>query len=75
MRRTASVRVVSDTCDLFVLTKAGPAATHAATSYAQIKLLKAMLAVDFWTKMEMSSLGTQFYSNPVWDRRLACLQS
>ena len=35
MRRTASVRVVSETCDLFVLTKAGPAAaTHAATSYA-----------------------------------------
>lgn len=68
MRRTASVRVVSETCDLFVLTKAGPAAaTHAATSCAQNKLLKNVLVVDFRTKREMPSMGTSFYSLLGWD--------
>ncbi|DBB03995.1 TPA: SCF ubiquitin ligase complex subunit [Trebouxia sp. C0004] len=42
IRRTASVRVVSETCDLFVLTKAGPAATDVATSSAQTRRLRAM---------------------------------
>ncbi len=56
MRRTASVRVVSETCDLFVLTKAGPAAaSHAATSCAQP--FKAVLLFDLWTMMEITSMG------------------
>lgn len=62
MRRTASVRVVSETCDLFVLTKAGPAAAaHAATSY-----------VKFWVGTAMQKACVLTVLSSMHDSSLCC---